>query len=337
MNTAEQKTMPEENNIDEQGNVLYLDEARLERKIMGYRKYRNRSNGIGVRNFIHTHVSARPWNWKIVLWVFQLLVKCSTWLRKDDLKAKLFKRFMMFSPEKERNSGGIVMPLNVDLTQEAQKTVIPVDLIKMAINKADFIGGMKACLCRDGQNCQDYPHDIACLFLGDSGRTVVKNGLAVEMTKEQALERVERASEYGLVGQSLWVEVEQLIWGFRNDKMDHFLEICFCCPCCCVAMNFARNGNRKIKGRFHPSGWTATVNRDICVGCGSCLKARCPQDALQIGKDGKLHIDQEVCVGCGICKTKCPQEAIKIKQTMPMRKNLHEYFEVELGLDNKSL
>ena len=46
--------------------------------------------------------------------------------------------------------------------------------------------------------------------------------------------RVDRAAELGLTCQSLWVEVEQLIWGFRNDKMDEFFEVCFCCPCCSI-------------------------------------------------------------------------------------------------------
>ena len=55
--------------------------------------------------------------------------------------------------------------------------------------------------------------------------------------------------------------------GHKNDEMDQFLEICFCCPCCCI------------------------------------------------------------------CKAKCPQGAIKIRQTMPMRSDIKEYFREEFSLD----
>ena len=51
--------------------------------------------------------------------------------------------------------------------------------------------------------------------------------------------------------------------------------------------------------------------------------------------EGKVVINQELCVGCGICKNRCPQEVISIKQTMPMRKDLHEYFAKDYNLDLK--
>jgi len=58
-------------------------------------------------------------------------------------------------------------------------------------------------------------------------------------------------------------------------------------------------------------------------------------EALSFGEDGKIIIDQEKCVGCGICKSRCPKDVIKIKQTMPMRADLHEYFQKDYNLDLK--
>lgn len=49
-------------NLDEKGNVLYLDEGRQERKVMGYTPFVNHKNGLGIKNFIVTHISARKWN-----------------------------------------------------------------------------------------------------------------------------------------------------------------------------------------------------------------------------------------------------------------------------------
>ena len=102
-----------------------------------------------------------------------------------------------------------------------------------------------------------------------------------------------KAAALGLTCQSLWVQVEQLIWGFKNDQMDAFLEICFCCPCCCVGMNLSKNGPRNIKRGFIPSGWTAVVDHDRCTGCGHCLDSYCPQDAIHFREsDGKMVVNQ---------------------------------------------
>jgi len=148
---------------------------------------------------------------------------------------------------------------------------------------------------------------------------------------------VDKAAEAGLMGQAVWIEVEQLLWGIRNDHMDQMLEICFCCPCCCITMNLARAAKPEDRFIFHPSGWTAVPDRTKCVGCRECSPEvhGCPMEAISFGADGRVVIDQEICVGCGICKTKCPHDVIKLKQTMPMRKDLHEYYLKEFSLDLK--
>lgn len=388
-------------NIDEQGNVLYLDAERLVRKEQPDKPlFRNKKNGIGVKNFLVTNLSARDWNWQVVLALFRKIVDWSAFMREpESLKSNIYKTAMYFSPEESTYSTGSIYNLNVDAEGESRpgtrafhdavraengsdaysvtepalreahahgrekcnvlsqvneaartkrvklqmnhslegrdlKVTVPMDLVKRAIMEASYIGGMKACLCRDGQDCQNYPHDLACLFLNNGGKVVVEHGMAVELTKEEALARVDRAAELGLTCQSLWVEVEQLIWGFRNDEMDAFLEICFCCPCCCVALNLSNNATPDVKRRFSPTGWTAVVDHDACIGCKKCLDQYCPQDAIQFREsDGKMVVNQETCVGCGICRAHCPTGAISIKQTMPMRERVHDYFYREGRLD----
>lgn len=323
-------------NIDDNGKVLFLDNERLERKKMPFEKFENYKKGTGTFDFVKEHFSARKWNWWFVKILFRTINKCAHWLKKDDLKSKIFKRIMQFEPNETKNSSGIVMPLNVDLSDKAEKVVVPMDLVKSALKNATYIAGVKTCLCRDSKGCTDYPHDIACMFIGEGARSIVRHGIATEFTYDQAIERLEKAADVGLVAQSLWVEIEQLVWGFQNDEMDKFLEICFCCPCCCLAMELSRNATPELRKRFHPVGWTAVVDESKCVGCGKCAnETRCVQDALKINEDGKLEINQEVCVGCGICKTKCNQNAIKIKQTMPMRDSIQEYFGEEFNINLK--
>lgn len=420
-------------NIDEQGNVLFLDEERAARKssFPGKRPvYKNKPNGLGIKNFLVLRTSARPWNWKVVLKVFAFILNMSKVLKKPgSLGDRIYRKAMMFDPPEQSYSAGFVFNLNVDVPEDvpgtaayndyvthanaehhrhafeckqamlkktkergsvsdasavhadehtdeagegatgskkmaqanlagsaksssSTKTIemnmpvstdaardlstvtLPIDLVKKAIDEAEYIGGMKECLCRAGRDCKTYPHDLACLFLNLGGRVVVDHGLAVELTKEEAYERVERAAALGLTCQSLWVQVEQLIWGFKNDQMDAFLEICFCCPCCCVGLNLSKNGPRNIKQGFMPSGWTAVVNRDLCTGCGDCVKQYCPQDAIHFREsDGKMVVNQDVCVGCGYCRSRCSQGAISIKQTMPMRGSVQEYFREQAQLE----
>lgn len=397
-------------NIDEQGNVRYLDDERRARKEQPEKAmYTNHRNGLGIKNFLVTHLSARDWNWNVILAVFRKIVAWSVSMKHPEtMRSKLYKKGMLFEPRDKTYSTGSIYNLNVDADQvgpgtaayngypsipghdgaephlppvkagfkvesaaraehehhhehelgesdafacrsegttktieigkvvskdvesDFRSVVVPMDLVKKAISEAKYIGGMKECLCRAGNDCKNYPHDVACLFLNMGGKVVVEHGMAIELTKEEAYARVDRAAQLGLVCQSLWVEIEQLIWGFRNDEMNAFLEICFCCPCCCVGFNLSKNATRDVKHRFSPSGWTAVVDHDKCIGCQACLGDYCPQDAIHFREsDGKMVVDQENCVGCGFCRTRCEAGAISIKQTMPMRGDVHEYFTEE--------
>lgn len=247
----------------------------------------------------------------------------------------LYKRITQFEPDEKMYTHGTVLPLDVDLSDEsaAKTTVLPIDLIDDAIDAAAFIGKMDKCICRSAHHCDRYPAGHGCLFLNMAGVTAVKNGLAREITKAEAHAHVRAAQKLGLVGQALYVELEQLIWGFRNDKMDEFSEICFCCPCCCVAMGLAKNASREIKNRFAPSGFTAVIDHEKCIGCGKCTDA-CPMETVTLLPDTRRAcIDQEYCIGCGFCKRACAQGAISIKQTMPMRESVHEYFLQEGRID----
>ncbi len=331
--------LPEKaSNIDENGNVLYLDQERLDRKKVGFPPFKNKRNGLGIYNFLKEHfIYMSDKRWPLALKLYRMFVKYSAWMKKGGFKGKFYKKGIMLYPDMEAHTSTVVMPLNVDITDKSEKVVIPLDLIKISLKNATFIGGMDSCLCREANDCKDFPRDVGCLFLGEAGRVIVKHNLGREFTYEEACARVDLAAEYGLMGQAVWVEVEQLLWGIRNDQMDKFLEICFCCPCCCIAMRLARNATEKERHRFHPSGWTAVPDLTKCVGCGLCNSGKngCPVEAISFGPDGKVVIDQETCVGCGICKNKCKLDVIKIKQTMPMRKDLHEYFLEDFNLDLK--
>jgi len=325
-------------NIDEQGNVLYLDEDLLKKKELPFPPYKNKPNGLGIYNYLKEHVIyMSDKRWPIAKKLYRMFVRFSVWMKEGGWKAKLYKKGIMLFPDMEAHTATVVMPLEVDVTDAGEKVIVPMDMVKQSLKNVTFIGGMDTCLCRESNDCTDYPRDLGCLFLGEAGRIIEKHGLGRQLTYEEACARIDKAAEVGLMAQAVWVEVEQLLWGIRNDQMDKFLEICFCCPCCCIAVRLARNATSAERHRFHPAGWTAVPDKTACTGCKKCVTGQngCPVEAISFDEQGKVVIDQELCVGCGICKSRCNPGAIKIKQTMPMRKDLHEYFAKDYNLELK--
>lgn len=320
-------------NITPDGQVLYLDDDRLKRRECSRPLHKNHPNGLGIKNYLVTQVLATtPKSWERTLKTFMLIVSGANLAGKDTIAGELYKRVTQFSPDDKMYSHTNVLPLNASVEEEGKTTVMPIDLIFEAIDKAEYIAQMNHCICRSAHQCEHFDKDTGCLFFNMAGVTAVKNGLAKPVTKDEAKQHVLEARDQGLMGQALYIELEQLIWGFRNDKMEEFMEICFCCPCCCVAMDVCRNGDRSIKNRFSGSGFTMVANHDNCTGCGKCISI-CPQKIITKREDGKVVIDQDHCMGCGFCKTQCEHDALELKMTMPMRESIHEYFLKEGSID----
>ena len=295
--------------------------------------YVPKKSWLGISDWIVDKIGVRPATWKPILKVFKMIVAGSKYM-ESPIFGPIYKRLMYFTPEETTYSHGTIYNLNVDLSEKGESVVLPMDLVKDMLRKASYIASSNACICRDANDCKAYPKNVCCLFMSNSGRTIVDHGVGYEISLEDALARVDQAAELGLIGQALWVEVEQFIWGFSNQTMENFIEMCFCCPCCCVGFNLSRNASRDVKRRFRPSGWTAMVDESICAGCGDCVKP-CPQAAITLNASSMAVINQDYCVGCGICKTKCSTDAIKIHQTRPMLGSVQEYFLVDGRLDLK--
>lgn len=295
--------------------------------------YTPRKSWLGISDWIVDKVGARPATWKPILKVFKAIVAGSKYM-ETPVVGPLYNAAMMFTPDEKRYSAGTIYNLNVDVSDKGESVVVPMDLVKDMLRKAKYIASTNACICRDANSCQHFPKEVCCLFMSNSGRTIVEHQVGYEISLEDALARVDKAAELGLVGQALFVEVEQFIWGFSNETMGNFIEMCFCCPCCCVAFNLSKNASRMVKRRFHPSGWTSLIDTEACTGCEACIKP-CPQAAITLNAEARAVVNQEYCVGCGICKTHCSVDAIRIAQTRPMLGSVQEYFLVDGQLDLK--
>ncbi len=68
-------------------------------------------------------------------------------------------------------------------------------------------------------------------------------------------------------------------------------------------------GNSGLRKTGNWRTFRPVIDYGRCTDCMICY-AYCPESALSIGSDGRLHIDYDNCKGCMICMTECPPRAI---------------------------
>jgi Fe-S-cluster-containing hydrogenase component 2 len=172
---------------------------------------------------------------------------------------------------------------------EYNEYVLPSQVLEYFINKAKNHWIMNFCICRSSMDCQDYPVDLGCLFLGDAVLDINPQ-LGKLVTKKQALDHLRKCRDAGLV---------QMIGRNRLDAQwlgvspgEKLLSICNCDPCCClwrVSSILAPKIGSKIKKM---PGVVIRVT-DKCIGCGTCVGV-CPQNAIEIVIDDEKYIKKSI-------------------------------------------
>lgn len=71
------------------------------------------------------------------------------------------------------------------------------------------------------------------------------------------------------------------------------------------------------RGKVKIESATASVNEEVCAGCGICV-ATCPYGAPSLNmRTGKARVNAVLCKGCGSCEAACPSKAIQVMQFTP--------------------
>ena len=227
-------------------------------------------------------------------------------------KSKIYKRFIdkfLFEDDEI-----IVIPNTININQKIESEgseFLPTQIIKDVIKRCDDIVLMNSCLCRSSNDCQDYPHDIGCIFLGPTASKIPKH-VGRKATVEEALAQVDRADAAGLshiIGRN---KIDTIWMNVHPGK--GLLTICHCCPCCCLWKVYP-NLDDEISDKLEKlDGVEVKIHEENCRMCKRCLDEVCMFQAIGL-KDNKISIDYDNCRGCGLCINTCKFGAITIDYT----------------------
>jgi len=119
-----------------------------------------------------------------------------------------------------------------------------------------------------------------------------------ELSTAEALENFAEHEREGLC-HSVWTFMTPFIGGICNcDRSD------------CLAMRATVTHDVKVMFRAE---YVAAVDRDLCVGCRSCMRV-CQFGAMVYGAaEKKAFVDQTACYGCGVCRSACEKDAIALR------------------------
>ena len=299
-------------------------------------KFKHRTRGLGIHNWIKSKTAVTPGTWDTVLSFFKVIIAGSKLSKVPifgPVLGYMYEFLMHTRPNDKKFTRGVLLNLNTRIVDNVENVVMPVELMKKAIRETSYITIMNKCICRDAQKCETYPRDLGCIFIGQGAKVLEERQIGHRATVEEALAHIDKGTEAGLIGHSLWIEVEQYIWGMKNEDMHRFLEFCFCCPCCCTALALAKNASDLMRDRFRSVGWKAVVKEPTAKFCQTCLLCveACPVRAISM-EGQTLKINEVSCAGCGICAAKCPQDNISLKLRQETKEDIKEYF-AELDLE----
>jgi ferredoxin len=139
----------------------------------------------------------------------------------------------------------------------------------------------------------------------DHARRHVEMGIGRYVTKEEALDILDKAQEAGLVLQP------------ENSRQPE--AICCCCGDCCVYLKALKNYPRPAD--LYLSNYYVKVDPELCTGCQECVE-RCQLEA-RVMVDGVATVNLDRCIGCGNCVLICPTNANQLlkkeKEFVPLK------------------
>lgn len=176
------------------------------------------------------------------------------------------------------------------------------DKVRYLVENAKGNLAVANCVCRQtkdlvGERCTATDLRETCIMLSpEEADYYVEVGIGRYITKDEALDILEKAQEAGLILQPV------------NSKNPE--AICCCCGDCCGLLTSMKKFPRPAD--YYSSNFYSEVNTELCSGCQICVD-KCQMDA-RIMVDGIAVVNLDHCIGCGNCVVICTTGAIQLKK-----------------------
>jgi len=174
------------------------------------------------------------------------------------------------------------------------------DAIKI-IDNADGPILIFNCVCKQEMSLLGKPCNVTdipdtCMAFGNFAKGFIELGTGREVTKNEAMERLQKYQELGLILQP------------NNSQDSAFL--CACCGDCCQNLTLVKKFPRPAD--YFTTNFHAIVDSEACDGCSTCVE-RCQMEALSLINNIST-VDYDRCIGCGNCVVTCESGAIKLQK-----------------------
>jgi len=227
-------------------------------------------------------------------------------------KEQIERRNSQFNPNAPAQ--GLVVPIPEMIHEHDHDAICPYEDARKIVEKSRRIV-VQQCPCRYRTGACDYPFEEMCMFFDGMAEYALERGHTREISKKEALDKIRRASELGLV--------HMTNSSYYTDASTGVEFLCNCCTCCCGILEPFISSDRKVQlGR----NYYAEIDPKKCNGCGTC-EARCHFDAMKV-TDGTAVVNRTNCVGCGLCAYVCEPKAVALRRKkgmtfVPMRSDRH--------------
>jgi electron transport complex protein RnfB len=219
------------------------------------------------------------------------------------------KDFLQYLDEKFANEVGKTkipllrtIPVEKSIPVPEKYQVSNYDNVRYLVENAGGEIAVANCVCRQtkdlaGESCTRTDLRETCIITSpEEADYYVNVGIGRYITKEEALNILEKAQEAGLILQPVNAERPE--------------AICCCCGDCCGLLTSIKKFPRPAD--YYASNFYAEVAPDLCSGCQICVD-NCQMEAVAMN-DGVAAISLDRCIGCGNCVVTCDSNAIHLKK-----------------------